>query len=400
MITWSSLRQPKGRDTLLLGMGQMIAWASGFYQVAVLAPHMAASLHIPVAHIYGMFSAGLILSALIGPSVGKRIARYGGRRFLMLSSALFATAHLLLAGSHGFYQLLAGWLVLGCAMPMGLYEAAFATLVQRHGKDVRQSMVIITLITGLGGMVAWPLSNLIIQTFDWRIADMFWAGMSSVSGLFIYRRLPKQQRATAPAASQQAIQAVSQHRFEFWMLALSYGSIGFMFSAMATGLPHLLNMAGLPLAKAILIGSLFGFAQFAGRLLDLVWLRKSDPLLSAGMAHLGLIIGCIGFMVLGAPVSVVFVIMHGLGIGLLTVAKGVLPLAIFGEHQFARRASQLESCGRLVSAITPYLFGAGLERMGVSMMWSYLFAGVIGFGGISGLIVVYRLNVGSRAATA
>ena len=99
---------------------------------------------------------------------------------------------------------------------------------------------------------------------------------------------------------------------------------------MAAHLPRLLQASGVTLAVAVGIGALIGPAQVAGRLLEFGWLRRVHPMLSARLAALLHPLGALALGVFGGPAAAVFAVLHGAGNGILTIAKGTLPLVLFG----------------------------------------------------------------------
>ena len=134
---------------LKLGAAQTLAWASSYYLPAVLATPIARDTGLPVAWVFGAFSVALVISGVLGPWAGKHIDRRGGRPVLMASNGVFVLGLLALAAAQGPWTLFAAWVVLGLAMAMGLYEAAFAALVRLYGGAARNPITGITLMAGL-----------------------------------------------------------------------------------------------------------------------------------------------------------------------------------------------------------------------------------------------------------
>lgn len=118
------------RLTIALGSAQLLAWGSSYYLLATLGRPMALGFGIDPAWIYGSFSVALLLAAVLGPLVGRYIDRNGGRRVLIGSNLFFATALLFMAVAPTPWLLMLGWVLLGAAMPFGLYDAAMATMVR------------------------------------------------------------------------------------------------------------------------------------------------------------------------------------------------------------------------------------------------------------------------------
>jgi hypothetical protein len=68
----------------------------------------------------------------------------------------------------------------------------------------------------------------------------------------------------------------------------------------------------------------------------------------------------------GAPLAVSgFAVLHGAGNGMITIAKGTLPLAIFGAAGYGLLQGLLGILARAMQALAPYAFGLVLEGYGV-----------------------------------
>ena len=74
-----------------IGTTQTIAWASSYYMPAILGAPIAAALHLPSSVFFGLFSGALLLSAVVGPSVGRFIDTQGGRSVPSVSSSIPAS---------------------------------------------------------------------------------------------------------------------------------------------------------------------------------------------------------------------------------------------------------------------------------------------------------------------
>ena len=118
---------------LALGTTQTLAWASSYYLPALLADPMAHELGISSNWIFGAFSTALVLSAMLGPRIGRQIDLVGGRQVLSASNLIIATGLVLLGLSQSVAVMALAWLVLGIGMAMGLYDAAFAALGRIYG---------------------------------------------------------------------------------------------------------------------------------------------------------------------------------------------------------------------------------------------------------------------------
>ena len=68
--------------------------------------------------------------------------------------------------------------------------------------------------------------------------------------------------------------------------------------------------------------------------------------------------------ILGAPAAAPFAVLHGAGNGLLTIARGTVPLALFGPLGYGARTGLLGAPARAAQAAAPLLFGLLLDLMG------------------------------------
>lgn len=376
----------RGWVVAALGAAQTIGWASSYYIPAVLAAPMAAGFGLSPVWVFGAFSMAMVFSALIGPWAGGRIDRIGGRGMLMSSNLTFALGLTLLAVAPSPVILFTGWAVVGLGMGIGLYEAAFATLAGIYGKEARGPITGITLIAGFASTVGWPLSGLMLASWGWREACLGWALIHLLVALPLNALLPKGTETIAPPETNDTVGA-EPPRFALWLLAFVFAATWFNSTAMAAHLPGLLQAAGASTAVAIAAGALIGPAQVAARVLEFGLLRRLHPLASARLAASAHPLAALCLVVFGAPAAYAFAVLHGAGNGILTIAKGTLPLALFGAAGYGARIGWLNAPARVLQAAAPLIFGAALARWGVSAVW--LTAGV-GLAATGALFVLRR----------
>ena len=345
----------------------------------MLAAPMAGDLGVSTPTVFAAFSVALGVSALAGPGAGGAIDRHGGRPVLMATSGLFALGLVALGLAQGAWSLFAAWALIGLTMGCGLYEAAFASLVRLYGHGARNAITGITLFAGFASTVGWPLTTLLEAQFGWRGACFAWAAMHLLIGFPLNASLP---RAAAPGAAQDPVQAaetgtprpaadlpVARAGLITALLAFVFAATWFISTAMAAHLPRLLQATGASLAVAVGVGALVGPAQVAGRLLEFGFLRHVHPLLSARLAALGHPLGVLALMIAGPALAPLFAVLHGAGNGILTIAKGTLPLVLFGPGGYGARQGWLMMPARVTQALSPFLFGVVLDRWGAGALW-------------------------------
>ena len=366
---------------LALGTTQTIAWASSYYLPAILAAPIARDLSLQSAYVFGALSGGLVIAGLLGPRVGHAIDTFGGRGLLATSNLVFASGLLLLSLARGPILLIAAWVVLGIAMGMGLYEAAFATLTRVYGIAARRPITGITLIAGFASTVGWPISTWLDLELGWRVACQIWAVIHIALALPLNLSLPRAKRlAKADPVQAQADTASGQSEtFPMVVLAYMFAASGFVSSGLSALLPTMLVQLGATPAAALFAGTLVGPAQVGARIVEAGWLARYHPLLSARLATL---MNPLGVMVLalGGPLlAPLFAVFYGAGNGIITIARGTLPLALFGPKGFGKRVGLISLPARATGALAPLAVGLMVEHIGAGALWVSALASLSAF---------------------
>ncbi len=392
---------PRPAVVLVLGTAQTLGWGSTFYLPAILAEPMAPDLGVGVDAVFAAFSGALLVGMLLGPLGGRIIDRHGGRGLLSLSSLVFAAGLGLLGLAEGPLLLGLAWLVIGAGMTVGLYEAAFSTLARLYGARARGAITGITLLAGFASTVCWPISAGLEAEFGWRATCFAWAAAHLLLGLPLNLLLPRGAGPAAeptpegaPAAPARRPPAAAGERRPMLLLAFVFAAVWFTSTAMGAHLPRLLEQAGATPAAAIAAAALVGPAQVAGRLLEFGLLQRLHPLLSARLATLAHPLGAAVLVALGAPGAAAFALLHGAGSGVLTIAKGTLPLALFGPGDYGRRQGLLMVPTRLAQAAGPFVFALLMERFGTGAL---AVTAVLGLAALGALLLL-RPAAEARAA--
>jgi MFS family permease len=349
-----------------LGTSQTLAWASSYYLPAVLGAPIAAGLGLPTSVFFGIFSGALLLGAAVGPYVGSLIDRHGGRAVLTTSNLVLAAGLTTLGLAQGAVALTSAWLILGVGMAMGLYDPAFATLTRLYGHAARAPITGITLIAGFASTIGWPASAWFEHAFGWREACLIWAGVNLVIAMPLnWFAIP-----TAPPPPPQERKPdppeIAPPRGAMPILAFYFCATAFVTGALQAHLLRFLETAGATEAAAIIAGTLVGPAQVAARLFEFGLMRALHPVWSARIAALLHPFGACLLGFLGPAGIAPFALAYGAGNGMITIARGTLPLAIFGAAGYGLRTGLLSAPGRLAVAAAPFLFGLLLDRVGVS----------------------------------
>jgi predicted MFS family arabinose efflux permease len=346
-----------------LGTTQTLAWASSYYLPAILADPIAHDLGVSSNWIFAAFSASLVISAILGPRVGRQIDLVGGRQVLSLSNLTLAAGLALLGATYSIPVLVLAWLLLGIGMAFGLYDAAFAALGRIYGESARHSITGITLIAGFASTVGWPLTAWGLESIGWRNTCFAWALAHIVIGLPVnFFMLPAVKGAKAAVTA-----SVKPHipiDRTMILLAFAFAAAWSVTGAMAAHLPRILEAAGATSLQAVSAGALIGPAQVAARIVEASFLSRYHPLLSTRLACLMHPIGAAILALVGGAATTAFAIFHGAGNGILTIARGTLPLAIFGPQNYGYRLGIIGAPARMAQAMAPLAFGLLIDVMG------------------------------------
>ena len=355
------VRAPDGyarlpRLVCALGVAQIVSWGTLFYSIAVLGPPMARALGVDDVLLYGSFTAGLFVSGLASPAVGRRIDRHGGREVLAAGSAVGTLACLILASAANGTMLLAGWLVAGVAMAACLYDPAFATLYRLSGGAYRRAVTALTLFGGFASTVFWPLSQYLLETRGWRVAFVVHAALNLLVCLPLHLMfVPRGARFVAPPGKPTTGSERTGTGRAFVWLAAAFALAAFLAGAISAHLVVLLAAGGLAARDAVIVGALIGPMQVAGRAMEFAFSHRVPPLhvgtLAFVLLALALIVLC---LVRGIWLAaLVFALLYGWANGLMTIVRGTVPGVMFGPRDYGALLGRLAQPQFILKALAP-----------------------------------------------
>jgi MFS family permease len=344
------------RRTCALGVAQIISWGTLFYTIAVLGASMRADTGVSELWLFGSFTAGLFVSGIASPVIGREIDARGGRRVLVAGSLLAALASCVLGAAQGPVTVLAGWVLAGIAMAAALYDPAFATLHQIAGASYRRAVTALTLFGGFASTVFWPVSQFLLDAWGWRQAFYTYAVLHVLVCLPIHAiAVPAGRPAVVPHATPDA-RGRARAGPVFWWLAAALSLAAFIGSAIAAHLIGLLTATGLAPRDAVLIGSLIGPMQVAGRIMEFAFNRHVRAIA----------IGTFAFALMGVAlaiftqvrgvwiVALAFVIPYGWANGIMTIVRGTVPAELFGHREYGALLGRLALPQFVLKAIAPF----------------------------------------------
>jgi predicted MFS family arabinose efflux permease len=384
------------RRVCALGVAQIVSWGTLFYTIAVLGTAMRTATGTGELWLFGSFTAGLFVSGLVSPIVGRQIDGHGGRRVLVAGSLLAALACAVLALAQGPAMLAVGWLLAGVAMAACLYDPAFATLHRMAGHSYRRAVTALTLFGGFASTVFWPLSQYLLDTVGWRAAFAIYAGLHLLVCLPLHWWSVPAERTMAGAAQAPEAEHAPQRpraRAVFAWLAVALSLAAFIGSAIAAHLITLLTATGLSARDAVLVGSLIGPMQVAGRIMEFAFNRRVRAL-SVGTFAFALMACALAIFTQVHGIWIValaFAIPYGWANGVMTIVRGTVPAELFGHRGYGALLGRLARPQFILKAVAPFaltlLFLVDPER--VLSPYALLLLGILA-------LIAYRCAV--RAA--
>ena len=367
----------------VLGVTQILAWGSSYYLLAVLAEPIAGSTGWPLAWVVSGLSLGLLTAGLVSPRVGDSIERHGGRPVLATSAALLAFGLVGLALAPSLLIYLAAWLVLGIGMGAGLYDAAFATLGRLYGQRAPTAIATLTLFGGLASTVVLAVVRL--AGFGIRLAGrLLDLRRHSPRGrpTALYVRSSKRAEAACPTAAPPDGQmrkgrtkgpVPAGSMLVFMLLAATITVSSMISTVVSVHLLSILRAQDIALAAAVALGALVGPAQVGARAIEMLIGRYHHPIWTMVASTLFVAIG-VGALWGGLPIISAALVFYGAGIGIESIARGTLPLALFGVDRYAAIMGRIAMPSLVAQAVSPSLSVLLMERSGASGMLAALFA--------------------------
>ncbi|MGX5805756.1 MFS transporter [Bradyrhizobium sp. Arg314] len=364
----------------VLGITQILAWGSSFFLLGVLTQPIVRDTGWPEAWIVGGLSLGLLTAGIVSPPVGDSIQRFGGRPVLATSAAFLAVGLVGLALSSNLLVYILSWLVLGVGMGAGLYDPAFATLGRIYGQRARTAIATLTLFVGFTSTFCWPLSAMFVSDFGWRKACLIYAGLDMFVLLPTYiLALPKEQIGEVRAV-------VSSHRRDLGERPVPVGS-GVLFTLMALAITvssisstllsvyllTILQARGIGLAAAVALGAIVGPCQVGARAIDMAISRFHHPIWTKFASTVFVAIG-LGLLWANVTIEATALVFYGAGIGLESIARGTLPLAVFGDDLYPSIMGRIAMPSLIMQAASPSLGTLLITKLGAHGALGALFA--------------------------
>jgi len=331
-----------------LALTETISYGVLYYSFAAFLLPMQHSLGFSQTTLTGAFSLSVLLTGAGAIPAGAWLDCCGARGLMTAGSLLGAGCVLVwarVADVPGLYLAFAGVGLAGAAV---LYEPAFATVNAYFDAQRRKALLTVTMVAGLASTIFLPGSALLISRLGWRQALLILAAVqaaTAVPHVLLLRRRPADhgwQRdgvrdpsgsPAGPAArSAPAIVRPTPTKGRELSAMLRSGPVALATTGTVLGSAAIaavavlffayLRQGGYSLAVASAAAGALGLVQIAGRAVLTVLARGMSTAVAAAVMLAAQTAGVAVLLLVSGPAGVVvFVVLFGLGFGVLNIAR-------------------------------------------------------------------------------
>jgi len=353
------------------------------YGFAVFLVPMQHELGWSPTAITGAYSLAVVVSGLAAIPVGWWLDRHGARTLMTLGSA--AATALVLAWSQvedltAFYAI---WGGIGLVMAAVLYEPAFAVIATWFAQARHQALAVLTVVAGFASVVFTPLAGWLVEVQGWRGALVTLAAILGTLTIpphaLVLRRRPEDLglrpdgaaahppppatvatplAAGGPLTDDTLTRSVAARAAlrdpGFWWLTAALFLATLAVTAISVHLVAYLRERGYSASVAATWAGLIGLGAVLGRVAVTVAGRRLPlPLVTAAMFALQAlaVLVLVGW---NRPAGVAaFVVLFGLGVGLVSLARAALIADFYGRASYATISGVLALLLTAARALAP-----------------------------------------------
>jgi hypothetical protein len=255
-------------------------------------------------------------------------------------------------------------------MGAGLYDPAFATLGRLYGEAARPAITTLTLFGGFASTVCWPLSAFLVTHLGWRYTCLAYAAFHLCILLPAYlSTLPREATGDegppvrSGTSTVQTAPEIEPTRFLIGLLAVAITLSAMISTLLSVHLLTILQSRGIGLAEAVALGALVGPSQVGARTIEFIVARYHHPIWTKLASTLLVAIGVTALWA-SLPMLALPLVFYGAGIGLESIARGTLPLALFSGPRYAATMGRLALPSLIAQAAAPSIGAALLATYG------------------------------------
>ncbi len=372
---------------LNLGVAQIILWGASYFLLSVLSRHIMVEMGWTYQKVYGCLSLALIISGLLLPKVGRMIQRTNRYSVLLLSGFVMAIGLVVVGSSVNFLMFALGWMVIGVAMAMGLYDALFAAIGKKYGTNASKSIVWITLISSLAPSISWLFTKYILDCFGWRNTCYIYAVILLITVFPIHRNVFTNKGSKNIDLKEESLRGSAEiFRSKLYhLLSLNFTLGSMITTAVIIHLIDILLNSKIEMSTVLTIIAFLGPSQSIARVIELMIGKRTAiemSFISTGSIFFGTLL-----IFMSEKTAIPGVILFGIGNGMRSVLRGTLPLSVFGKDCYALIMGRLGRMPLVAQALAPFLGGLLIQQFGMTS-----FFGVVGALAIVNIFLVVLIK--------
>lgn len=374
------------RRLAALSVGQVVSWGVLFYALIVAAPVIAEDTGWSLSLVTGLYSMGLLVSAVVGIAVGTALDRTGPRGIMTAGSIAGAAGMCAVALSTTPVLFAVGWGIVGFAQAAVLYPAAFTVITRRYGDRRQLPLTVLTLAGGLASTIFAPVVVALLRITDWRTSFLVLAAVLAVVTVPLHWFSLERVWAPKPHVVHTEVHTVRTvlRQRRFWMLLFATAAISLsLFTVTISIIPVLLEKGASYELAALTLG-LVGAGQLAGRLLFMAIPRGLPTWIPLAAVAACTAVALLTIALLPGPiwVLVLMAIVAGAIRGTQTLVQANAVSDRWGSTNYGAINGVFSAPLTVLIAITPALGPLFADALGSFAAVSAILAGVAALGAL------------------
>jgi MFS family permease len=351
----------------ILAVTQLIGWGT-IGLPAIVGRDLAADLHMSLPAVFAGTSVLYVAMGLCAPWLAKAFTRHGAGRVMMAGTVVAAPGFVLLSFAREPVLYFVAWVVLGIAGSATLSTGAHIMLNEVAGRQAKNAIGALMLVTGLSSSIFWPTTSLLNSIAGWRGTCLVYAAMLIVVCLpLLAFGAPRRRSANDEVAGKaRDVPAAPIPRSTFHLVMSAVALNAFVNFGLGAVFIELLRAEGLSPTEAVGFGAMLGVIQVSARGIDFLGGGRWDGITTGLVAGTALPLAMLLLMASSGAYWVValFILLHGLGSGAMAVARATIPLVFYDQAEFARAMSMIALPVNLAAAVSPPILAALLIHFG------------------------------------
>ena len=362
---------------IALGINCTIGYGTLFYSFSLLSLEITQHFSWSKEFVYGVYSSGIIFSAILAPLFGKILDRYGTQLPMTLGSLIVVISLVSMSIVNTKVGYILSILLLEVAAVLVVYESAFVALTQALGSSARRAITQITLMGGFASTIFWPLIDALLNIVDWQTIYLLMAVLHALVCMPLHWlalqplacKNTKHMNGSKSDDGKTIINRNPNHDYTIeLMIAFTVGVIAFCING--TQIHFFTLMKGLNIAEAsgVLASALIGPSQVVARILEMTLGQKISPLKIGIISTSMMLISLIGLSlatIISTQLALLFAVFFGIGQGLNYIIRGTIPLYIFGNQQYGTITGRINAVRILLTAAAPISFSLMIDQYSV-----------------------------------